>query len=95
MIQNTQNPWVTILCVNDFAAAHFHLTTDFFYWLGPFGFILCHLGLPNEFQHPKDLLNPFTVETFISAYIYSSLNYLSNPQPIINKEHWLRWQIFF
>ncbi len=48
---------------------------------GPVGFILCHLGLPNESQHPKDQLNPFTVETFTSAiYVIVLLN-LSNTQP--------------
>jgi hypothetical protein len=29
-----------------------------FLWSGPVGFISCHLGLTNQFQHPCDQLNP-------------------------------------
>jgi hypothetical protein len=28
------------------------LILNAFFWRGPVGFILCHLGLPNESQHP-------------------------------------------
>jgi hypothetical protein len=58
------------------------------------GFILCHLGLPNESQHPKDWLNPFTVKTFTSKINIVVLFNLGNLQPNklqvqINTKHWL------
>ncbi len=56
-------------------------TSNYFFWRGPVGFILCHLGLPNESQHPKDQLTKFTVETFISAIYIVVFFDLSNPQP--------------
>jgi hypothetical protein len=28
-----------------------------YYWQEPVGYILYHLGLPNEFQNPKDQFN--------------------------------------
>jgi hypothetical protein len=33
--------------------------TEMTFLLGSVGFVLCHLGLPNEFPHPKDQINPF------------------------------------
>ena len=37
---------------------------------GPVRFILSHLGLPNEFQHPKDQLHPvLLLKHFIQQYI--------------------------
>jgi hypothetical protein len=44
---------------------------------------VCHLGLPNESQHRKDQLNPFTVETFISAINIVVLFDRSNPQQMV------------
>jgi hypothetical protein len=57
------------------------IVKNYFLLQGPVRFILCYLGLPNEFQHSKDQLKPFSVNTFISTIQKVVLFNLGNPQP--------------
>jgi hypothetical protein len=42
-----------------------------YFLAGPVRFIFCHPRLPNEFQHPKDQLNPFGCQNiYISKYVF-------------------------